>query len=285
MRQLGACLLGLWCGTAQAEEVESVPVPVPVMTVEELNLAANPQPDRGISAYEPVYFSFGGNWLGEGDINAKFQVSLKYRILHPEDAQAPRWWEQVYLGYTQTSIWDWESDSAPFRDSAYRPAVFFERPELANFTFMNSLLGLRAGFEHESNGKSEDDSRSINTLFIRPSFTFPATPRGYVWSLSPKLYAYLEKEDNADIADYRGYADFAVKLTNPNDWEVITVLRKGMKDNHASLQVDASFPLRGWLRNLNGFLHLQYFNGYGETILDYNHKLPSQLRIGLIVVR
>jgi len=58
-----------------------------------------------------------------------------------------------------------------------------------------------------------------------------------------------------------------------------------MKDNHGSIQLDASYPFRGLLRNLNGYLHLQYFNGHGESILDYDRKLPSQLRIGLIVVR
>ncbi len=277
-------LLALIWGTGLVQAQVGVPAPMP--GPDELSQAAEAQPDRGISANEPVYFSFGGNWLGEGDINAKFQFSLKYRILHPELAARPRWWEQIYLGYTQTSIWDWEASSAPFRDSAYRPSVFFERSQLANFQVLgSSLLGLRAGLEHESNGKSELDSRSINTVFLRPSFSFPATPKGYIWSISPKFYAYLEKEDNPDIANYRGYTDLAVKLTNPTDWEVTTILRKGVKDSNASLQLDASFPLRGWLENLNGFLHLQYFNGYGETILDYDRKLPSQLRIGLIVVR
>jgi phospholipase A1/A2 len=52
------------------------------------------------------------------------------------------------------------------------------------------------------------------------------------------------------------------------------------------VQVDASYPLRKpTFGNLGGYIHLQYFNGYGESLLDYNRKLRSQFRIGLMVTR
>ena len=38
-----------------------------------------------------------------------------------------------------------------------------------------------------------------------------------------------------------------------------------------------------WL-NMNGYLHLQYFNGYGETLLGYNRREDSQFRVGLSIV-
>lgn len=272
-------------GMATADEPEAASTSLPRQTEAVLEQASAVQSDRGISAYEPVYFSAGINPGGKGNVTAKFQLSLKYRILNPEDVKEQHWWEQFYFGFTQTSIWDWEAESAPFRDSAYRPALFFERNNLAGFASIDSLLGLRAGLEHESNGKDGTASRSINTVFLRPVLSFPATRHGYVWSMAPKFYAYLEKSDNPDIADYRGYADVAVKLTNPDDWEFTATLRKGMKGHYGSVQVDAAYPVRGWLKNLNGQLHIQYFNGYGETILDYEKRLPSQIRVGLIIVR
>lgn len=35
---------------------------------------------------------------------------------------------------------------------------------------------------------------------------------------------------------------------------------------------------------MNGYLHLQYFNGYGETLLGYNRREDSQFRVGLSIV-
>ncbi|MFN3586932.1 MAG: phospholipase A, partial [Moraxellaceae bacterium] len=184
------------------------------------------------------------------------------------------------------SIWDLESTSKPFRDSSYRPSVFYENLRVTRIPALTGLLGVRAGVEHESNGKDVPDSRSINIAFLRPVLTLPATREaGYVWSFAPKLYAYLEKSENPDIADYRGYGDFQIKLTHPEQWEYLLTLRKGLAGSNGSLQLDASYPFRGWLRHLNGYLHLQYFNGHGESILDYDRKLPSQWRLGLVVVR
>ena len=41
---------------------------------------------------------------------------------------------------------------------------------------------------------------------------------------------------------------------------------------------------RTWL-NMNGYLHLQYFNGYGETLLGYDQRNRSQIGIGLSLVQ
>lgn len=263
--------------------------PVPTMLDDEMHqkllTAATPEADIGISAHEPVYLMYGTNWRGEGDYGAKFQISLKYRLLNPEAEKQQKWWERFYFAYTQTSIWDLESDSKPFHDSAYRPEVFWDQPEFSAFPSVATLASMRFGLGHESNGKDGTDSRSINIVYVRPVFTTPSSSKGYVWSFAPKMYAYLDKSDNPDIAEYRGYADFMIKLKKDDTWEFATTLRKGTKDWNGSMQVDLSYPFRGFLSNLNGYLYFQYFNGYGETILDYNLKKPSRIGIGLIVVR
>ena len=238
----------------------------------------------GISPNEPVYFSLGFNEV----LNARFQFSLKYRPLGPTDdsVHGEHPWNDIYLAYTQTSVWDLESESKPFYDTSYRPSIFYQRRDLGDL--FGGRFSLRTGFEHESNGKGGVDSRSINILFVRPSWWWTLSPRWAV-AFSPKAYAYIEKSENEDIADYRGYVDWPLTLARARDLRVTTTLRVGL-DGHGSMLVDASYPFSEIpvLRAIglqNGYLHLQYFDGYGETILSYNRNIAWQLRIGLMLVR
>jgi len=271
-------------GAASVSEPDKSVAPLSQQVQQQLLTAATPETDRGISAHEPVYFLLADNWRGEGDYGLKFQISLKYRLFNPDNVKTPLWWERFYLGYSQTSLMDLEAGAKPFRDSAYRPEVFWDQPDFSVFPAVQTLASMRLGIGHESNGRDGTDSRSINIAYVRPTFTFPAR-HGYVWSFAPKLYTYLDKSDNPDIADYRGYGDFLIKLKKDDTWEYALMLRKGMKANYGSTEMDVSYPFRGLLRNLNGYLYFQYFNGYGETILDYNVKQPSRIGLGLIVVR
>lgn len=233
-----------------------------------------------ISSYEPMYFSVGDR----GRTNAKFQISLKFRLLRPYDfaSTGRRIADDIYLGYTQTTLWDLEGDSKPFFDTAYRPSLFYAKDTLATWG-KRATFGLATGVEHESNGKSGLESRSLNTVFVTPMLRY-RFGSDYMLGLAPKLYAYLDKEENPDIDDFRGHGDYLVRLEREGSWRLDTTARRGNKKN--SVQLDFSYPLR-WvsLGNLNGYLHLQYFNGYGETLRTYNERLDSQLRLGLMLVR
>lgn len=232
-----------------------------------------------LSPYEPIYFSGGSR----GNTTARFQISLKFRVFNPE-TRTP-FLEKLYLAYSQTSLWDLESSSKPFRDSSYRPSVFFLDENVSQWPLAHSRLGFQAGLEHESNGKDGASSRSINTVFVRPALTFPLGG-DYQLTLTPKIYHYIDKDENPDIDDYRGNVDFLVRLGREDSWQLDTTLRRGWESDSGSVQVDASYPLRvATFGNLGGYLHLQYFNGYGESLVDYNVKLRSQFRIGLMVTR
>ena len=232
------------------------------------------------SPYEPNYIAIGSN----GPTNAKFQVSMKFRLFNP-DTQTP-FLEKLYLAYSQTSIWEIGTSSKPFYDSSYRPSLFFLDEDVSLWPFRNrSRLGFQAGFEHESNGKDGAASRSIIIGYVRPTLTLPIADRYFV-SISPKIYSYLEKSDNPDIPFYRGYSDVLVKIGESEGAQLATTLRKGTGADPYSLQLDLSFPLKtARLGNLGGYLHLQYFNGYGESLLDYNSRVRSQYRIGLMITR
>lgn len=232
------------------------------------------------SPYEPNYFAIGSS----GQTNAKFQVSLKFRLFNPE-TKTP-FLENLYIAYSQTSIWAIGASSAPFYDSSYRPSLFFLDEDVSQWPFGKwSRLGFQVGLEHESNGKDGAASRTINIGYVRPTFTLPLAERYFV-SISPKIYGYIEKQDNPDIPYYRGYCDLLMKVGATDGIQLATTMRKGTGKDPYSVELDLSYPLKSaTLGNLGGYLHLQYFDGYGESLLDYNRKVQPQFRIGLMITR
>lgn len=220
--------------------------------------------------HEPMYFSAG--WRGTS--NAKFQVSFKYQLA-----------EHLFFGYTQTSVWDFGAQSAPFYDSSYRPSFFYATKNDGAGRLGGAHTGWQAGVEHESNGKSGAESRSINIAFIRPVFVINRTGN-WRFRAAPKVWAYIDKSENTRIDDYRGYADVLLVYDIFKGFGVLdglqisANLRKGTEKHYGSIQVDLSYPLGSVI-----YAHLQYFSGWGETILDYDQRFLSQVRLGVMVVR
>ena len=134
--------------------------------------------------------------------------------------------ENLYFGYTQFSLWDLSATRGPFRDTNYRPSLFYYLSDTGVQNRVIRRLSLAAGLEHESNGRDGDQSRSINTVFVKPTF-YLGDMTNWHWSVSPKLYYYIEKNDNSDIASYRGYMDLKLAYGKPDSWEFATTLRKG----------------------------------------------------------
>jgi outer membrane phospholipase A len=80
--------------------------------------------------------------------------------------------------------------------------------------------------------------------------------------------------------------DLLVKIGEPDGWQVASTFRKGKLSDPYSVQLDVSYPLKKpTFGNLGGYLHLQYFNGYGESLLDYDRHVRPQFRIGLMITR
>jgi phospholipase A1/A2 len=231
-----------------------------------------------LSEEEPVYFVVGPR---EG-WNARFQLSFKYRLFDQSSgfgAERP-WLSGFYFGYTQTSLWDLSSQSKPFRDTSYRPSFFWRWTRADNISWIDAA---RVGFEHESNGQGGDSSRTVNTLFVRPEWRW-AAGRGGEIEFTPKAYVYLSSGENPDIAQYRGYVDWRARHDAGGQWITTAMARTGTAGK-GSLLVEMSRRTRDLkVGPVSGYLHLQFFNGFGESILDYNVRRTSQIRIGLAIV-
>ncbi|HUW26478.1 MAG TPA: phospholipase A [Gallionella sp.] len=238
-----------------------------------------PEDEPALSAHEPVYFIVGTR----NGLNARYQLSFKYRLFDQESTPV-QWWPvlgQLHLGYTQTAVWDLEVNSKPFHDTSYRPSLFWQKRLDAGESMPRYL---RAGYEHESNGRDGANSRSINLAYLQPAWRADFGD-GKSLIFAPRFYSYLDKIENPDIARYRGYADWLLRYGDENEWVLSSRVRVGTA-GYSSTQLDLSVPFRKPLfARTGGFVYLQLFNGYGETLLDYNQRHPAQLRIGFAIVR
>lgn len=230
------------------------------------------------SAYKPVYFSVGTRGL----TTARFQISAKYRLLKPRGGP-DTWHDDFYLGYTQTSLWDLESDSKPFIDTTFNPSVFWLSDDIWKSDNQSMRFGMNTGVEHSSNGKDGEDSRSLNNGYIEPRFHY-RFDGGSTLTFAPKVKAYFAVADeNSDYSDYAGHVDWQLRWAQDNGAVVSAMYRQG-DHRRRTTQLDFAWPLRRTFLNWNGYLHLQYFNGYGETLLGYNQRNESQFRVGLSLI-
>jgi outer membrane phospholipase A len=230
-----------------------------------------------LSEEDPMYFVLGAR----GGTTARFQISFKYRLFDVESGfgRDRPWLSGLYFAYTQNSIWDLSSRSKAFRDTSYRPSLFWKWERSDAKTWLDAA---RLGLEHESNGRDEPNSRSINIAFVRPEWHWRWGEEHLAFT--PKVYTYLDKEENPDIQAYRGYVDWRVRYDSGRLWIVTGVLRYGTA-NKASLLLDLSRRTRDFrLGPISGYFHAQFFAGYGEDILDYNVRRKSQLRLGFAIV-
>ena len=205
---------------------------------------------------------------------AKFQLSFKTKILQG------MFWKHgdLWVAYTQRSHWQIYNQklSRPFRETNYEPEV------ILNFATNVNVFGLKArmagvAFTHQSNGRAVPLSRSWNRVIGHIGFEKKH------WSVILRGWYRLkdEEDENPAIADYLGRGDAQViHFIGKNIFSLrgIHSLRLG-DNNHGQLQFDWSFPV---VKNLKG--HLQFIEGYRETLIDYNHR-QTIIGIGISLVQ
>ncbi|AWV07432.1 phospholipase A [Marilutibacter maris] len=202
--------------------------------------------------------------LGLQDLESKFQLSFKMKA-----------WENIFgdngdlwLGYTQSSRWQvYNADiSRPFRETNYEPeAMLVFRNNYHLLGWNGRMAGI--GFNHQSNGRADPLSRSWNRVIgmvgvDRDNWSLVVRPW---WRVSEDA----ADDNNADIEDYVGRGDATLVYVRGGHQFSLTgrhSLRGGDR-SHGSLQFDWGFPIHNALRG-----HLQVFDGYGESMIDYNHR-------------
>ena len=230
-----------------------------------------------VSPNDDVYES-GSSDLGTDLDNLEIQFQLSIKAALAEGLFTEH--DVLYTGATVRAFWQAynEDISAPFRETNYEPELFWVTP--VPWTILGGDATLFAlGLSHQSNGRSQPFSRSWNRLYgsviwerWRYVFHFKAWWRIPEDEKDDPLDA--EGDDNPDIEDYLGNFEFTVAYRK-FDHEVSVMLRNNLdrEDNRGAIQIDWTFPLQ---RRFRGYL--QFFNGYGESLIDYNREVR---RIGL----
>jgi outer membrane phospholipase A len=234
------------------------------------------------STHEPIYFIYGPDAP-----RAKFQFSFKYRLLSDSGvlgAGVPAL-RGLHLAYTQRSLWDIQAKSSPFFDTSYMPELI---GEWQTARFLNpgpvQWLGHQLSLEHESNGRAGPTSRSVNVVYFRPGVII-GDVNGWNLILSPKIFVYVgDLSNNPDISKYRGYGEFRAAFGKNERFGLSFTGRLGEHFDKGSMQFDLTLPLRSRLFDFASYFMVQYFDGYGESLLLYNQH-SSTVRAGFSLVR
>ncbi len=223
--------------------------------------------------YKDNYFTVGttvGSKPTASNSDVKFQVSISQRLTK----SVLPWHTYLFLMYSQKCMWNVFENSLPMRDLNFNPGIGLSKLLISK----NRLVGkLTLLIEHESNGRDRLASRSWNKISLC----------GNVY-LDPNLMVHgkfwipiVDGGNNRDILRYSGIYQTGIQALSTNRRWVLSatfVKRKGWNLNANSI-VELGFRIR---KKDNQFLFVQYYNGYGENLLDYN-KYHSRLRIGLLI--
>ncbi|GAB3355112.1 phospholipase A [Lysobacter tyrosinilyticus] len=203
---------------------------------------------------------------------AKFQISFKTKIAENLFGDNGDLW----AAYSQSSRWQVfnADESRPFRETNYEPEVmlvFRNSYELGGWH--GRLLGF--GVNHQSNGRADPISRSWNRVVVnvgldRDNWAVMIRP----WWRIPDVD---DEDENPAIEDYVGRGDVTL-VHRWNDHEFALMARHSLRTGERSrgaVQFDWGFPISRTLRG-----HVQVFDGYGESLIDYNHR-ATYLGLGI----
>jgi phospholipase A1 len=222
------------------------------------------------SYYKPVYFI-------AGKPDTKIELSIKMQAI----TNVP-----LYLGYTQLMMWDLRKPSDPMRDINYAPEMFY-RMNLDVADSKKSVEWLDFGIlEHESNGRDSWESRSWNRSYLRYFKQFSvgqvklgASIRGWIpygfdetSEQLPQYYGVYEAVFSIShfLGGYMSFSDLTFRVhgggasyLNPTKGGQEITLRLKFNGQHFLPSIVA-----------------QYFQGYGENLLDADRRLTAW-RVGI----
>ena len=207
------------------------------------------------------------------DAEAKFQLSLKMKL-----------WEDIlgtdmdlWAAYTQVSFWQIYNTgfSSPFRETNYEPEI------LLNYRTDTDLWGYAEPVRPGRPRSPVQRARRAALPELEPvtaNFGFERDDFNLILKTWARIPEDESQDDNPDITSYLGYGEIWAG-TVWRDYHLALMFRNNFRfdENRSALQFEVSFPL---IEHLNGYI--QYFTGYGESLIDYNH-FTNRIGVGVMV--
>lgn len=220
-----------------------------------------------ILEHRPTYVAFGDNKM-----NTIVQISMKYELLKNSN---------VYLGYTQYSMWELWRESSPFRDHNFNPEIFYRFSKYKD----SYDFSIDAGYEHRSNGRDGDADRSMDNPYLTLEKGVSFWGVRLAWT---NKFQYLVRMfGNPQLADYYGYwktgltLDFNLPWIEHEQLYVNFTPGTDSKLSRSTTEVGAKFRTP-FGQNFAPYFFVQYWNGYLGSMLDYN-VYAEGVRAGIIL--
>lgn len=215
------------------------------------------------------------------DESIELQFQLSQKVLLVDGMIGRR--GHLFAAYTNRSFWQAYNSgaSSPFRETNHEPELLlaFEH-DWTVFGFRNVVN--QFSLNHQSNGRSGSESRSwnriiLNAIFERENFVFSLRP----WYRIPERAKTSEEDtggdDNPGIENYIGRLEWTGGWMRGNNLYSV-MLRNGLgHDYRGAIELSWSFPIH---RNIKATV--RYFNGYGESLINYD-RWSESLGVGFLI--
>lgn len=202
--------------------------------------------------------------------DAKFQLSIRQRLTNSTLPLKT----YFFLTYTQKAFWDVFKPSFPFRDLNFNPTIGLGKSLVYNNRYLG---GLTVQLEHESNGKDGELSRSWNKMTFGGVFVFNDN-----WTLNTRVWIpIVDGQNNRDIVRYAGWGNASIDYSDAKKKYIASLMLTKRGGVNLNANVIANFAIRLFSDD-NQYLFVEYYNGYGESLLQYN-QYRHRLRIGVTI--
>lgn len=248
-----------------------------IRTEKEVNLtdSLREEFDKGpfFTLYRDNYFAVGTDPTHKptsDNSDVRFQISIAQRLTK----SVLPWNTYLFLCYTQGVAWDVFKNSMPMHDFTFNPGIGIVKPLFNRERFVGKATLM---IEHMSNGRDSIWSRSWNrislgaTILVNENIAID----GKAW------IPIVDGMNNRDILKYVGIFQGGVSVMSQNKrfGGSLHFVKRAKWDFSYNTRLELFW--QPW-KAANEFLFLQWYNGYGETLIDYN-RFVNRVRVGLLI--